>query len=199
LWHNRVFWLPKALPNREEGEPNRTLFSWDEKAGSSTALSIPAGMKSSVGMTGLWCSFGRNDNSLMTGFMAQSGTAKGRVGQASTVAELARFFPEATPVRIPVELTRKNTAGDRVRGEQSAESVLPESFSPENTVIEFGTSREVLFSCTMPLEFADVLRLRNSDGSLDTEASVVAVQYHPGATVVAARFLNAVPNWIVKS
>jgi hypothetical protein len=51
----------------------------------------------------------------------------------------------------------------------------------------------------MPLEFADVLRLRNSDGSLDTEASVVAVQYRPGSTIVAARFRNAVPNWIVKS
>jgi len=125
--------------------------------------------------------------------MAQSGTAKGRASQASTVAELARFFPEATPVRIPVELTRKNAASNGARGE-TGESILTES-----TVIEFGTSREVLFSCTTPLEFADVLRLRNSDGSLDTEASVVAVQYHPGATVVAARFLNAVPNWIVKS
>jgi hypothetical protein len=131
--------------------------------------------------------------------MAQSGTAKGRVGQASTVAELARFFPEATPVRIPVELTRKSATSNGTRGELSAESASPEIASPENTVIEFGTSREVLFSCTTPLEFADVLRLRNSDGSLDTEASVVAVQYHPGATVVAARFLNAVPNWIVKS
>ena len=69
----------------------------------------------------------------------------------------------------------------------------------ESTVIEFGTSREVLFACTTPLEFADILRLRNSDGSLDTEASVVAVQYHPGKTIVAARFLNSVPNWIVKS
>ena len=68
----------------------------------------------------------------------------------------------------------------------------------ESTVIEFGTSREVLFACTMPLEFGDILRVRNSDCSLDTEASVVAVQYHPGATIVAARFLNAVPNWIVK-
>jgi hypothetical protein len=135
----------------------------------------------------------------MTGSMAQSGTAKGRVGQASTVADLARFFPEATPVRIPVELTRKNATSNGVRGGLSADSTSPESVSPENTVIEFGTSREVLFSCTTPLEFADVLRLRNSDGSLDTEASVVAVQYHPGATLVAARFLNAVPNWIVKS
>jgi hypothetical protein len=56
-----------------------------------------------------------------------------------------------------------------------------------------------LFACTTPLEFADVLRLRNSDGSLDTKASVVAVQYRPGVTVVAARFLTSVPNWIVKS
>ena len=68
----------------------------------------------------------------------------------------------------------------------------------ENTVIEFGTPREVLFGCATPLEFADIVRLRNSDGSLDVEASVVAVQYHPGKTVVAARFLSEVPNWIVK-
>ena len=94
-------------------------------------------------------------------------------------------------MRIPVEFTRSTPASD---GKLASAAGLP-----ERTVIEFGTSREVLFACTMPLEFADVLRLRNSDGSLDTEASVVAVQYHPGATVVAARFLNAVPNWIVKS
>ena len=94
-------------------------------------------------------------------------------------------------MRIPVEFTRSNQTSD---GKQPGGLGLPES-----TVIEFGTAREVLFACTTPLEFADVLRLRNSDGSLDTEASVVAVQYHPGKTVVAARFLNAVPNWIVKS
>jgi hypothetical protein len=107
---------------------------------------------------------------------------------------LARFFPEATPVRIPVELTRRR--GDGRTGEGVA---VPKGVAPESTVIEFGTSREVLFACTMLLEFADVLRLRNTDGSLDTEASVVAVQYHPGTTIVAARFLGAVPNWIVKS
>jgi hypothetical protein len=106
------------------------------------------------------------------------------------VADLARFFPEATPVRIPVRLTRSLTCDGKPA--DGAES-------PEDTVIEFGTSREVLFACTTPLEFADVLRLRNSDGSLDAKASVVAVQYHTGATVVAARFLTAVPNWIVKS
>ena len=121
--------------------------------------------------------------------MAQRATATGRVSHnASTVAALARFFPEAAPVRIPVQLARTLEAGD------------PASTNfTESTVIEFGTPREVLFACNTPLEFADVLRLRNSDGSLDIEASVVAVQYHPGSTVVAARFLGDVPNWIVKS
>jgi hypothetical protein len=117
--------------------------------------------------------------------LAQQATAPGRTAQnASAVAGLARFFPEAAPVRIPVQLARTVEA-------------CPPEFT-ESTVIEFGTPREVLFSCHTPLEFADVLRLRNSDGSLDIEASVVAVQYHPGNTVVAARFLSAVPNWIVK-
>jgi len=122
--------------------------------------------------------------------LAQQATAQSRTPQAGTVADLARFFPEATPVRIPVQLTR---AGHTNQGHANGAA------AQESTVIEFGTTREVLFACTTPLEFADVLRLRNSDGSLDTEASVVAVQYHPGATVVAARFLTAVPNWIVKS
>lgn len=90
-------------------------------------------------------------------------------------------------MRIPVQLARTLAADDTAA-----------RFS-ESTVIEFGTPREVLFSSTTPLEFADIVRLRTADGSLDIEASVVAVQYHPGKTVVAARFLNDVPNWIVKS
>jgi hypothetical protein len=118
--------------------------------------------------------------------MAQAGIARSRTPQASAVSDLARFFPEATPVRIPVQFTRRDATNLKGAGVQ------------ENTVIEFGTSREVLFASATPLEFADILRLRNSDGSLDAEASVVAVQYHPGNTIVAARFLTAVPNWIVK-
>jgi hypothetical protein len=49
------------------------------------------------------------------------------------------------------------------------------------------------------LEFGDDLRLRNSDRSFDVTVSVVAVQYHPGRTAVAARFRGDVPNWILKS
>jgi hypothetical protein len=121
--------------------------------------------------------------------LAQPATAPSRSAQGvSAVAGLARFFPEATPVRIPVQLARRG----------SGRPAAPSSNFTESTIIEFGTPREVLFACSSPLEFADVLRLRNSDGSLDIEASVVAVQYHPGKTVVAARFLREVPNWIVK-
>ncbi len=104
------------------------------------------------------------------------------------MAGLARFFPDASPVRLPVQVARILHADDS-----------PASAFSESTVIEFGTPRDVLFACKTPLEFADVLRVRNADGSLDIEATVVAVQYHPGQTIVAARFLGDVPNWIVKS
>jgi len=118
--------------------------------------------------------------------LAQQAAAAGRaMYDGSAVAALARFFPEATSMRVPVQLARVVEQGQ-----------TPD-FS-ESTVIEFGTPREVLFACKTPLEFADDLQLRNSDGSLNEEVRVVAVQYHPGKTLVAARFKRDVPNWIVK-
>jgi hypothetical protein len=122
--------------------------------------------------------------------LAQQATVQSRAGQNSTVADLARFFPDATPVRIPVYFRRTNGTN----GENQTATVGVQ----ESTVIEFGTPREVLFASTTPLEFADELHVRNADGSLDAQVSVIAVQYHPGTTAVAARFLNPVPNWIVK-
>ena len=119
--------------------------------------------------------------------MAHQATATARSAQdgVSSVAGLARFFPDATPTRVPVQLARV------IEGQVEERS--------ESTVIEFGTVREVLFACNTPLEFADDLKLRNADGSFDVEARVVAVQYHPGKILVAARFKRDVPNWIVKS
>ena len=101
----------------------------------------------------------------------------------SLTAKLARFFLEATPVRIPVHLTRVGGVGSPVA---------------ESTIIEFGTPHEVLFASSLPLEFADKLRVRNSDGSLDAEAHVVALRHGSGRTAVAARFSHHVTNWIVK-
>jgi hypothetical protein len=114
--------------------------------------------------------------------------ASARALVPNMVSRLAKFFPQATPVRIPIRLSRLEAKGNG--GEHT--------FFQE-TVIEFGTPHEVLFALDRPLEFADRVLLEGKDGTLRAEASVVAVQYHPERTVVAARFLKDVPNWIVKS
>ena len=121
-------------------------------------------------------------------------SATARALETDVVGRLAKFFPDATPVRIPIRLSRAN-------GHDPSDSAVgagPWAVLQE-TVIEFGTPREVLFIVKQPLEFADRVLVESKDGSLSAEASVVAVQYHPERTVVAARFLKNVPNWIVKS
>jgi len=99
------------------------------------------------------------------------------------IEKLAQLFPSVPRVRIPVCLT---TA---IAGRQQLQ---------EQTVIEFGTEREVLFASTLPLEFEDQVRLVNSDGSLDARGTVVAVRYDRGGKAVAVRFLGDVGNWIIK-
>jgi hypothetical protein len=102
----------------------------------------------------------------------------------SCVEKLAELFPNASPVRIPVRLS---TVGSGRR--QLHEQVL----------IEFGTAQEVLFGSTLPLEFENRVRLVNSDGSFDAQATVVAVRYHGGGKAIAARFVGDVANWIIKT
>jgi hypothetical protein len=99
------------------------------------------------------------------------------------VAQLARIFRDATPLRIPVRVSGGYAGGC--------------TFS-ESTVIEYGTPNEVLFASALPLEFADKVRLENADGSLQAEASVVAVQYRNGRLAVAARFARRIANWIIQ-
>jgi hypothetical protein len=67
------------------------------------------------------------------------------------------------------------------------------------TVLEYGTPREVIFRCALPMEFGDRVRLTNKDGSLDAEAEVMAVQIGATETLIAARFTAEIPNWIIKS
>jgi hypothetical protein len=99
------------------------------------------------------------------------------------VEKLAQLFPNASPVRIPVRVLTLGAGRRRLQ---------------EQTVIEFGTAQEILFFSTLPLEFEDRVRVLNSDGSLDANATVVAVRYHEGCKAVAARFVGDVDNWIVK-
>lgn len=128
--------------------------------------------------------------------------ATARALAPDVVSRLARFFPEATPVRIPIKLSRSNGNGNANgtgNGNGDASAHENEKVFLQDTVIEFGTPREILFVVDRPLEFADRVLVESTDGSLHAEASVVAVQYHPERTVVAVRFLKHVPNWIVKS
>lgn len=107
-------------------------------------------------------------------------------GQAAQtcVEKLSHLFPNALPMRIPVQVESLPTGRRRLH---------------EDAVIEFGTAREVLFSSSLPLEFEDRVRLVNADGTLDARATVVAVRYHNGSKAVAVRFLDKVENWIIKS
>lgn len=123
--------------------------------------------------------------------MAHQAAAPARALEPNSVGRLAKFFPQATPVRIPIRLSR--AANGHGSGKPEPPVLLQE------TVIEFGTPREVLFAVEQPLEFGDRVLVESKDGVLRAEGYVVAVQYHPERTVVAARFLKEVPNWIVKS
>lgn len=96
---------------------------------------------------------------------------------------LAQFFPDGSRVKVPVHVVR-----------------LPLGSSEKMaTILEYGTSREVIFRCAVPMEFGDRVRLTNKDGSLDTEAEITAVQIGVSETLVAARFLTEIPNWIIKA
>ena len=103
--------------------------------------------------------------------------------EQTCVEKLAQLFPNASPLRIPVRVSTLGTTRRQLC---------------EHTMIEFGTSQEVLFASTLPLEFEDRVHLSNSDGSLDIHANVVAVRYHGGRKAVAVRFVDKVENWAVQ-
>ena len=130
--------------------------------------------------------------------------AAARALEPDIVSRLARFFPDATPVRIPIKLSRTqssnngNSSGNG-NGDLPAHEQANENVFFQDTVIEFGTPHEVLFVLDRPLQFADRVLVESNDGTLHAEAFVVAVQYHLERTAVAVRFLKHVPNWIVKS
>ena len=132
--------------------------------------------------------------------MPNQASATARARESDCVSRLARFFPDATPVRIPIRLSRANDDfSDTANANHNSIGTRSPWREIQETVIEFGTPHEVLFVLAQPVEFADRVLIESRDGSLHAEASVVAVQYHAERTVVGARFLNPVPNWIVKS
>ncbi|MBV9087021.1 MAG: hypothetical protein JO187_11295 [Acidobacteria bacterium] len=101
----------------------------------------------------------------------------------TSVARLARFFPEAICTRFPVLLKALSPI---------------DTPADQHVVIEYGTANEVLFESPVDFEIGDQLQIRNADGSFDARATVLAVQVEHGMRAVAARFNRQMPNWIIK-
>lgn len=125
----------------------------------------------------------RLDDADLGGSLSRDVVSAPALTEQTCVEKLAQLFPHASAIRIPVRITAAGAGRRRLQ---------------ERTIIEFGTAREVLFASSLPLEFEDRVRLVNSDGSLDAQATVVAVRYHAGGKAVAARFVEEVGNWIIK-
>ena len=114
--------------------------------------------------------------------MSFKGEVVSASSEDSTVSKLAEFFPDATPVSVPVRLCISDVAGN--------------TFSQE-TQIEFCTSREVLFAAAFPLEFQERILLESACGSFIADASVAAMRCDNSRRAVAARLMRRVPDWIL--
>lgn len=98
--------------------------------------------------------------------------------------QLARFFPGATAVRVPVQVTALRGGKAKLR---------------EATVLEFGGPQHAIFLSTLPLEFEDRVRLeRDSRRGAVADATVVAVQYHEGRKAVAVKFTQGLCDWVMR-
>jgi hypothetical protein len=96
---------------------------------------------------------------------------------------LARFFPRANPVRVPVQITALRAGSPRLR---------------EATVVEFGGAEHAIFLSSLPLEFDDRVRIERDRNGCAADATVIAVQYHEGRKAVAVRFLQGPCAWVTQ-
>ena len=101
--------------------------------------------------------------------------------EADCAGQLARFFPEASAVRIPVQVTALRGGRSKLR---------------EATVVEFGGAQHAIFVSTLPLEFEDRVRVERELPGATADATVVAVQYHEGRKAVAVKFTQAIADWV---
>lgn len=97
--------------------------------------------------------------------------------------QLARFFPLAQRLRIPVRVTSLRCGRSRLS---------------EATVLEYGGKDHAIFLSTLPLEFDDRVRVDKESEGIPAEAVVVAVQYHEGQKAVAVRFSHGPCDWVAQ-
>jgi len=103
--------------------------------------------------------------------------------ELSCSEQLARFFPNLPAAKIPVRVAPLSPGVSPVRLQEAV-------------MIEFGSHEFAIFVSTLPLEFADRLRISREGGGHSAEATVVALQYHEGRKAVAVRFQDGPCEWM---
>ncbi len=117
------------------------------------------------------------------GDVQRSGNSTLTGAEQNCAEQLARFFPQAKPVRISLQVTALRGGKTRLR---------------ETAVVEFGGAEHAIFLSTLPLEFDDHVRLEAAERGRAADAVVVAVQYHEGNKAVAVRFLQSPCDWVTE-
>jgi len=117
------------------------------------------------------------------GDVQRSGNSTLTGAEQNCAEQLARFFPQAKPVRISLQVTALRGGKTRLR---------------ETAVVEFGGAEHAIFLSTLPLEFDDHVRLEAEGRGRAADAVVVAVQYHEGNKAVAVRFLQGPCDWVTE-
>jgi hypothetical protein len=120
----------------------------------------------------------------MRGDVTRSSEATLIANEQGCTERLARFFPRASAVRVPVQITALRAGNTRLR---------------EATVVEFGGSEHAIFLSSLPLEFDDKVRIERDRNGGTAEATVIAVQYHEGRKAVAVRFSQGPCVWVTQS
>ena len=123
------------------------------------------------------------NNSRLRGDLRRSEEVTLTVNEQGCTERLARFFPSASPVRVPVQITALRVGSARLR---------------EATLVEYGGSEHAIFLSSLPLEFDDRVRIERDRKGCTADATVVAVQYHEGRKAVAVRFSQGPCAWVTQ-
>ena len=103
--------------------------------------------------------------------------------EASSCAEqLARFFPQALPVRSRAQVSAVRSGSAKLH---------------EAVTVEFAAPDCAIFASALPLEFDDRVFLEREGKSRKAEATVIAVQYHDGRKAVAVKFTQGPCDWVM--
>jgi hypothetical protein len=106
------------------------------------------------------------------------------VEERECAEQLARFFTQLPPARIPVRVTALR---------------MGQASGQETTVVEFGSDTYAIFSSKLALEFDDRVRLARDGEGRWAEAAVIALQYHESRKAVAVRFVNGPCEWMKRT